>query len=118
MIRFLADEDWPAPATAALRAHGLEVISIQERSQGLPDLGVIALAQEFKAVILTFDRDYGDIIFKDRIPNPPAVVYFRAKGSTPIDAALRIIELIEQKTFDPTGRFTVISSAGVRERIY
>jgi len=79
---------------------------------------VIALAQELNAVILTFDRDYGDIIFKEHIPEPPAVVFFRSKGSTPTEGALRIIELLEHKAFDPTGRFTVISSAGLRERPY
>lgn len=118
MIRFLADENLPAPATKVLREHGLEVVSIQERSPGLSDEAVIQLGRELDAVILTFDRDYGDIIFRDKLPDPPAVIFFRSKGATVVDAARMLIDLMERKDFDPTGKFTVITDGGVRERLY
>jgi predicted nuclease of predicted toxin-antitoxin system len=118
MIRFLADENLPAPATKALREQGYEVVSIQERSPGVADEEVIRLGQELDAVILTFDRDYGDIIFRDKLPDPPAVIFFRSKGAGVVDAARMLMELMEQKGFDPVGRFTVITEGGVRERHY
>ncbi|MCB0772038.1 MAG: DUF5615 family PIN-like protein [Flavobacteriales bacterium] len=118
MIRFLADENLPAPATRALREQGFEVVSVQERSPGLPDEEVICLGRELDAVILTFDRDYGDLIFRDRMDDPPAVVFFRSKGEGVADAARMLIELMAEKGFDPRGKFTVITKAGVRERLY
>ncbi|MEO7081671.1 MAG: DUF5615 family PIN-like protein [Flavobacteriales bacterium] len=118
MIRFLADEDFPAPATKVLREHGLDVVSIQEESSGFSDVAVVQKARGLNAVILTFDGDYGDLIFRDGVPSPPAVIFFRAKGTSPVDVALRLIELMDELNFDPVGKFTVISEGGVRERRY
>ena len=118
MMLFLADENFPSPATILLRGQGFEVISIQEQFSGLSDVDVIRKGRELNAVILTFDGDYGDLIFRDGILSPPAVIFFRSKGASPVDVAVKLIELMEKLNFDPVGKFTVISEGGVRERRY
>lgn len=78
---FLADENFPMPSILLLRAEGIVVHSILETTPGIDDLSIIRQAQQHGLAILTFDRDYGDYIFKDKIPDPPAVVFSEPKAS-------------------------------------
>ena len=80
---FLANENFPRPSTILLRENGYIVKSIQEDYSGIDDVAVIKMAQEQNLIILTFDRDYGELIFKYAKDNPPSVVFFREKGSHP-----------------------------------
>jgi predicted nuclease of predicted toxin-antitoxin system len=100
---FLANENFPRPSTILLRENGYIVKSIQEDYSGIDDVAVIKMAQEQNLIILTFDRDYGELIFKYAKDNPPSVVFFRAKGSQKIFLA---------------GAFTVIESDNIRQRFY
>lgn len=66
-------------------------------------------------VILTFDRDYGELIFKYQKEKPPAVVYFRIKGKTPSEAAEKLITRINAG-IAVENHFTVIEETGTRQR--
>ena len=89
---FLANENFPRPSTNILRDNGFHVKSIQEDSPGISDEEVIQIALETDLIILTFDRDYGELIFRYAKENPPAVVFFRDKGMAPEFAALSLIK--------------------------
>jgi predicted nuclease of predicted toxin-antitoxin system len=69
-MRFLANENFPAPSIALMRQAGYDVLSIQETIPGAKDTVVIAEAQTSDRIILTFDKDYGELIFKQGIPDP------------------------------------------------
>ena len=92
---FLANENFPRPSTLLLRSKGFNVKSIQEEYQGISDEEVIKISLELELIILTFDRDYGELIFKYAKENPPSVVYFREKGNTPDFAANYLLNLLE-----------------------
>ncbi len=80
---FLANENFPGPSTIILREKGFNIKSIQEDSPGIPDEDVIQIALDLNLIILTFDGDYGELIFKYSSNNPPSVVFFREKGNMP-----------------------------------
>ena len=61
---FLANENFPRPSIIILREKGFSISSVQEEFQGISDEEVIKIAVEKKLIILTFDRDYGELIFK------------------------------------------------------
>ena len=63
-MNFLANENFPRPSTIILRENGLSVKSIQEDFPGISDEEVIEIASKSNLIILTFDSDYGEIIFK------------------------------------------------------
>ena len=63
-MRFLANENYPSPSVKILREEGFEVRAISESDYGISDPEVIKIAVEQELVILTFDRDYGEIIFR------------------------------------------------------
>lgn len=69
-MRFLANENFPVPSVRTLRETGIEVKSISENSPGISDKEVIQIAQKEKLIILTFDKDYGELIFRHSIQFP------------------------------------------------
>lgn len=115
---FLANENFPRPSTNILREHGFEVKSIQEDNQGIPDEEVIEIASRLNLIILTFDSDYGEIIFRYTKENPPAVVFFREKGNNPEFAALSLISLLLNPDVELSKSFTVIEVNNIRQRYY
>ncbi|TXH30104.1 MAG: hypothetical protein E6Q96_02255 [Cyclobacteriaceae bacterium] len=117
-MRFLANENFPFPSIEILRNKGFELSSISESYPGISDAEVISLAKKTISIILTFDKDYGEIIFKSGIDNPPAVIFFRFKGNYPESAAEILISLFDNKTLSFENTFTVIEFDGVRQKKY
>jgi len=115
---FLANENFPRPSTIILRENGFTVKSIQEDSPGITDDEVIKIALELNLIILTFDRDYGKIIFQHSKDNPPAVVFFREKGITPDFAGISLSNLLAGAKITLAGAFTVIEAKNIRQRFY
>ena len=62
-MRFLADENFPFPALVALRDGGYEVSSIAEDHAGSPDELVAATCDNEERILLTFDKDFGDLVY-------------------------------------------------------
>lgn len=115
---FLANENFPRPSIILLRDHSYIIKSIQEDSAGIPDKEVIAMAVEMNLIILTFDRDYGELIFRYSKNNPPSIVYFREKGADPLFAGRLLIDLLSNATFSITNAFTVLEEKNIRQRFY
>jgi len=115
---FLANENFPRPSTIFLREKGFNIKSIQDDSSGITDEEVIKIAQEQEAIILTFDRDYGELIFKYAKDNPPSVVFFREKGNTPDFAGLTLFNLLVETNISLVDAFTVIEDKSIRQRFY
>jgi predicted nuclease of predicted toxin-antitoxin system len=117
-MTFLANENFPFPSIALLRQAGYEILSISELSPSISDLEVITIAKSQNSIILTFDKDYGEIIFKHGQDNPPPVIFFRFKGENPEAAAQLLIKILTEKKFNFNRKFTVIEQENVRQRIY
>jgi len=115
-MQFLANENLPYPSIKILRDKGYKVISIYEEFRGIDDQSVLQKAVEENLAILTFDSDYGKLLFHYKLTPPPAVIYFRHKGYKPDDAAKMLLEGIENQRIEVEGFFTVIEKEGIRQR--
>ena len=115
---FLANENFPRPSTIILRENDFAVKSIQEDHPGIGDPEVIQIALDLNLIILTFDSDYGELIFKYAKDNPPAVVFFREKGNQPEFAASSLISILANTDIVISGAFTVIEANNIRQRFY
>ncbi len=114
---FLANENFPAPSISLLRKNGLTVFSIREASPGISDEEVVAIAQETGRIILTFDKDYGEIIFRHGLSAPPAVIFFRTKGAHPEWSGERLLEFLDDgKVF--ASAFSIVEHLTLRQRVY
>jgi predicted nuclease of predicted toxin-antitoxin system len=115
-MQFLANEDVPLASIRRLRAAGYDVVSIIEDSPGAKDESVLSRAHAERRIILTFDCDYGELIYRRRLPTPAGVAYFRFAPSTPEEPAERFIELLEVDHIILEGQFTVIGHGWIRQR--
>ena len=115
-MRFLADENLPMPSVRRLRREGHDVASASEDAPGANDLDVLARAAAEGRVLLTFDRDYGELIFRRRTPAPPGLLLLRFRPTSPEEPAARILALLAETGLDPTGRLTVVERETVRQR--
>lgn len=117
-MKFLANENLPYPSVKVIRENGFDIVSIREDFPSISDEEVLRIAKESNRIILTFDSDYGELIFKYSIKNPPSVIYFRNKGNNPIWAGNLIIELLNEDKYKFEKCFTVVGENSVRQRIY
>lgn len=115
---FLANENFPFPSIKFLREAGHNVISVSESLRGASDLDIIEKATSENLTILTFDKDYGEIIFKYNYKNPPAVIFFRFKGETPGQVGQILINLLDDSNIDFNRKFSVIEKESIRQRTY
>lgn len=114
---FLANENFPKPSVEWLQKSGFGVTAIQEVAPGVSDEEVMAKALRENLIILTFDKDYGEIIFQHSYPDPPAVVFFREKGHEPMFAGRLLLSLLEEG-FQLQKAFTVVEERNIRQRFY
>jgi hypothetical protein len=62
-MRFVADESCDHRVVTALRDAGHNVLAVAETSRGAPDRDVMLLARRERRVLITEDRDFGQLVF-------------------------------------------------------
>jgi len=65
-MELVADESIDQPIVDQLRSDGHEVIAIVEIGPGVSDDDVLAIAEREKALLLTADKDFGDLVYRQR----------------------------------------------------
>jgi predicted nuclease of predicted toxin-antitoxin system len=63
-MRFLANENFPGSAVAALKAGGHDVVWVRIAAPGAADREVLTWAAREERVLLTFDKDFGELARK------------------------------------------------------
>ncbi len=117
-MKLLANENIPLATIYYLRGIGLDIASISEDASGIQDRVVLNIAHEQERTILTFDRDYGELIFKHRLKPAAGVIYLRLDEYTPEEPGKIIEKLIVGSQFDFSNTLTVVDKDGIRQRKY
>ena len=115
-MTFVADENVPRPALAALRNAGWEVFSVAEECPGISDEVVATLCSESHQVLLTFDKDFGELVFHRGLSAGSGVVLFRFIPESPEEVADTAVAALLQSQPDLRGNFCVITRERVRVR--
>jgi len=63
-MKLLANENFPLDSVIYLREKGFDIKYIGTDLSGILDSEVMEMAEKEDRTILTFDRDYGELIFK------------------------------------------------------
>ena len=114
-MRFLANENFPGAAVAALRAHGHDIVWVRTSAPGISDPDVLAWAARENRILLTFDKDFGELATGSALPPACGVVLLRIPMPTPGEVGQRLAELIVRRD-DWAGHFSVIEPGRVRMR--
>ncbi|MEG4108454.1 DUF5615 family PIN-like protein [Microcoleus sp. S13_C5] len=115
-MRFLANENFPLVSVRILRQAELEVASVTEDSPGIEDSEVLARAADEERVILTFDRNYGELIYRLRLRSPRGVIYLRFRPHTPEESASILLNLLQTEGLQFQERFRVVERDPIRQR--
>lgn len=113
--RLLANENFPIPSVAVLREAGYDVLATAENHQSKTDEEILSLAVAEKRWIVTFDRDYGNLIFARNLPAPPALLFLRLHSYRPEGPGQIVIDLLQDAS-SLDGQFVVIQEDSVRKR--
>jgi predicted nuclease of predicted toxin-antitoxin system len=114
-MRFLANENFPGAAVTALQAAGHDVIWVRIVAPGMTDPDVLAWAVREERILLTFDKDFGELALEAALPPACGVVLLRTPMPKPGNVGRRLADLITARD-DWAGHFSVIEPGRVRMR--
>ena len=83
MARFLANENVSRRAIEAARSAGLDIAWIGELSPGATDSKVLAMALAEDRVLVMFDKDFGEMAFRQGLKATCGVVLLRPRLHSP-----------------------------------
>ena len=112
-MRLLANENIPLAAIQSLRELGYNVLWIREDAPGSVDEDVLALASEEKRVLLTFDKDFGELAFRYGLPAKCGIVLFRIPMPSAKYLAQFIVSVMASRS-DWSGQFSVVEVDRIR----
>ena len=93
-MRFLADESCDFRVVRALRASGRDVAAIMEESPGAPDPEVFARALREQRVLLTEDKDFGQLAMAAGLGRDDGLLLIRCPEHARADLPASITELV------------------------
>jgi predicted nuclease of predicted toxin-antitoxin system len=114
-MRFLADEDFPGTAVAMLRGNGHDVVWASEDNSSSSDKHLLEIAQRDQRIILTFDKDFGEIAFHRKLPASCGIVLFRGRITSLRHFAEFAVQVLESRD-DWVGNFTLVEWSRIRMR--
>lgn len=100
---YLANENISQISIELLRLKGFSILIIKENNRGISDRIVLQITKDHNAIILTFDKDYGEILFRENWFPAPSIVF-------------RKLYELSESNFQLNGFFTVIEEFGLRQR--
>jgi predicted nuclease of predicted toxin-antitoxin system len=78
----MADENIDRQIVERLRQDGHEVWYVAEMDPGVSDQEVLTFANNEQAVLLTADKDFGELVYRQELVNP-GVILLRLAGLSP-----------------------------------
>src|SRR5687767_1633306 len=114
-MKFVADENIDLPIIARLRKDGHDVYAVIEMSAGILDEEVLKQANQQGVVLLTGDKDFGELVYRDR-RYTCGIVLIRLSGLTMIGKIEIVADVINKHGSELENAFTVISQRNLRIR--
>lgn len=114
-MRFAANENISGTLIRELRQRGHDVLSAKESMRSEPDESILSRSQSEKRIVLTHDKDFGELAFGCGLPADCGIILLRLSGMSPEQDNRRALEAIESRT-DWEGSFAVITDDRIRIR--
>lgn len=112
---FFADEGLDAPIVDLLRSEGYTVIYAAEVMKGAGDSEILERASQEGAVLLTKDKDFGELVIRHKMYSE-GVVLVRIEKLNLISNCLMLLRLINRHRTELKYSFTVIEEDKIRIR--
>src|SRR5580704_12102177 len=112
-MNFLADESRARPVILALREAGHDVVAIVEIARGATDDQVLERALKEKRVLITEDRDFGELVYA-RGRSSAGVILIRFSSQARRGKSAAVIEAVLKLGSRLRDAFTVVEPGRVR----
>jgi len=114
-VRWLADECVDAALVSRLRGAGHDVSYLAEVASGATDATVLRRAHDEDRLLLTEDKDFGDLVFRSKMA-VPGVLLLRLDPEKSLLKWTRLESAIGKFGRTLFGRYIVIEAARFRSR--
>ena len=114
-MNLLADESVDRPVVDRLRQDRHDVVYVAELAPSITDDEVLRDANTLGAVLVTADKDFGELVFRQGVIHS-GVVLLRLAGLANATKAEIVAEVCRIRAQELIGSFTVISPGQVRIR--
>ena len=112
-MRVLANENFPGEAVEALRSRGHDVAWVRSDAPGSTDRAVLARATDEGRILITFDKDFGELAFRAGLRAPSGIILFRIRSCSPAHVAWVTAAVLQSRT-DWIGNFAVVEEGRIR----
>lgn len=115
-MKLLANENFPQASVIYLKNSGFDIISVGLDFQGITDKEVIELAIKEERTIITFDRDYGELIFKLHLNPSKGIIYLRLNEFKPEEPGKIVKSLMKDYNLIFENFLTVFDGESIRQK--
>ena len=114
-MRLCANENISEDCVIRLRQTGHDVLWIREAAPGSPDPEVLARALAEDRLLITFDKDFGELVFRRGAKAAHGIVLFRIAQPSSAAVAERVAAVLASRD-DWAGHFSVVDDFTIRMR--
>ncbi len=114
-MKFVADESLDFQIVSRLRQDGFAIFYIAEMTPGISDTEVLDLANSNSALLLTADKDFGELVFRKRLISG-GVVLIRLAGLSAEHKAEIVSSAVKLHSGELRDSFAVIAPGHIRIR--
>jgi predicted nuclease of predicted toxin-antitoxin system len=114
-MKLLADENKSRSMVVGRRDTGNSVISVAEDSPGIPDNMVLELANQNGAILVTEDKDFGELAYRQKLVHF-GIILIRLPRLSPAEKCRMLEIVLDRHERDLKNSFTVITPTQIRIR--
>lgn len=114
-MRILADENISRSVATLLREAGHDVAAVGESMRGATDIEVLTQTQTEGRLLLTYDKDFGELAFRVSLPASSGLVLLRLSQAAPAAEAVVVCAVLESRA-DWSGHYAVVEMDKIRMR--
>jgi predicted nuclease of predicted toxin-antitoxin system len=112
-MKFVIDVGVGRSVEMQLAADGYEVLPVRDRDPHLPDREILRWAVQEQAIVVTMDKDFGDLIWKERLPHA-GVMLLRMEDATGAEKADAMRRIVREFGTELPHNFTVFKNDRLR----
>ncbi|HLY58073.1 MAG TPA: DUF5615 family PIN-like protein [Stellaceae bacterium] len=114
-MRFLTDENVSGAVIERLRVLGFDVTAIAETHSGATDSAVLAMAKGESRILITEDRDFGEMVIRQRL-GVCGIILLALDRFSNAGEADRVADIVSKNPDKLAGNLVVIEPARIRVR--
>ncbi len=115
MYKFIVDESTGDKVAELLRTEGFDVVSVISQMRGADDLSIIQRALNEGRIIVTNDKDFGELVFHQNF-KPSGVLLLRLEDESTLNKVKVVRTIVRQHLTNLEGNFLVVTERKIRKR--